>query len=188
MIAAGQQYLFPVETKPARKARRKTVARKPAPMVALVQPPGGPVEAPAAQPMPASVEPAIEATAPAVVPADVVGQVKAAFAPGARLAACFGLALGGAIPWLTFRTAHADGFGWWSLAAAFVLGGLLYSGPTVWQWIRTFKGAVPAFGFVVLLEGLMVTSSDPVVTYAALAMLIFINAISTACALSLGAK
>jgi hypothetical protein len=63
-----------------------------------------------------------------------------------------------------------------------VLGGLAYSARTVWQWgAVAFRNAVKATGFVVLLEGVMVTSHVAWLGVAALVYLVAINGIATAC-------
>jgi hypothetical protein len=68
---------------------------------------------------------------------------------------------------------------------ALVAGGLAYSAKTVFDWASlAFANAVKATGFVVLLEGVMVTSATTWLGVAALAYLISINAVATACKLS----
>ena len=66
-----------------------------------------------------------------------------------------------------------------------VLGGLAYSAKTVWQWgTVAFQNAFKAFGFVVLLEGVMVTSHILWLSITALVYLMAINGIATGCNLT----
>lgn len=61
-----------------------------------------------------------------------------------------------------------------------VVGGLVFSAKTVYEWTRTaFHCRYKAVGFVVLLEGVMVLASSQWLTIAALVYLIVINGIGT---------
>lgn len=122
----------------------------------------------------------------------IVAQVRQAFGPRARLATSVGMLLGGFVPVATFVLAHtdlarlfgADGLPW-AKTWALIIGGLLYSALTVYQWAKlAFTSAPKAFGFVVLLEGVMVTSSTRWLAFAALGYLVVINGIATGCTLS----
>jgi hypothetical protein len=108
--------------------------------------------------------------------------------PKARLATTLGALLGGFVPVASFVVAHRE-VGWDAhgiLAAVLVLGGLVFSAKTVRQWAAlACRDDYKALGFVVLLEGVMVTSHTEWLGYAALAMLVGINAVSTGCTLSL---
>lgn len=98
------------------------------------------------------------------------------------LAALVGAALGGVVPIATYTVAHFELVTWREPRAALVAGGLAYSAKTVWQWGRqAFACPWKASGFVLLLEGIMVTSSVSWLAQLALAYLIGINAIATAC-------
>jgi hypothetical protein len=97
------------------------------------------------------------------VQGDVVGQVRAAFASGARLALFFGLALGAAVPVGVYRMAHHELRAEWWLdpKSVIVAGGLLFSANKVWHWGRlAFRSPYLATGFVLLAEGVSVCSSE----------------------------
>lgn len=125
-------------------------------------------------------------------PLGVVQQVKLALHPKARLAAFIGFLLGGFVPLASYILAHSefsalglDRYRSWSLVA----GGLLYSAKTVYDWAcLAFTNVVKSLGFVVLLEGVMVTSHTPWLAAVALGYLIVINGTATACALSVAPK
>jgi VIT1/CCC1 family predicted Fe2+/Mn2+ transporter len=114
-------------------------------------------------------------------PLGVIAQVRRAFASGNRLAAVVGLLLGGFVPLAVYVVAHGESG---ALARSLVAGGLVYSATTVFQWARlAFTSALKSAGFVVLLEGVMVTSNTHWLALAALAYLIAINGVATACTL-----
>lgn len=119
----------------------------------------------------------------------VVQQVRVAFRPRNRLAALVGLALGGLVPVATYFVAHraADLA---SLPALLAVGGLAFSAPTVYGWARAALGSsVKAAGFVVLLEGVMVSAGSLGLAWlgwAALGYLVAINAVATAVRLARG--
>ena len=120
----------------------------------------------------------------------VVEEVELAFHPRSRLASALGFILGGVIPIATYLEAHSDLDPTQPLAtqpAAFlVAGGLLFSAKTVFAWgKRAFRDGAKAAGFVLLLEGVMITSTVPVLPLVLLALLVAINGIATGCALSL---
>lgn len=123
----------------------------------------------------------------------VIAQIKRAFKRGNRLAASVGLLLGGFIPLAVYVTAHQETSGltgtWQEVARTWILVvcGLAYSGKSVFEWARlAFASVVKALGFVVLVEGISVTSSVHWLGIAALVYLIGINSVSTACKLSQG--
>jgi len=120
----------------------------------------------------------------------VVEDVELAFHPGSRLASALGFILGGVIPIATYLEAHCDLDPTQPLetqpAAFLVAGGLLFSAKTVFAWgKRAFRDGAKAAGFVLLLEGVMITSAVPVLPLVLLAILVAINGIATGCALSL---
>lgn len=120
----------------------------------------------------------------------VVDQVVLAFNARNRLATVLGFIAGGIVPVATYVEAHSDlndSLPLYSQAASFmVLGGLVFSAKTVFTWAkRAFRDGWKAAGFVVLLEGVMITSHVPVLPLVLLAILVAINGIATGCILSL---
>lgn len=115
----------------------------------------------------------------------VIHQIQAAFRPGARLAAATGIGLGATVPTSTFVLIHSSlGVTAYPLLWILVAGGLLYSAPTVFQWaLAAFGSKFKAAGFCVLMEGILTFAHIPALTYSSLAVLVFINAVSAACAL-----
>ena len=116
----------------------------------------------------------------------VVAQVRRAFASGNRLAAVVGLLLGGFVPLAVYVVAHGESgtFKGHERAWLLVAGGLVYSALTVFEWARLAFTSVPkSVGFVVLVEGVMVTSTTHWLALTALGYLIGINGIGTACTL-----
>lgn len=113
----------------------------------------------------------------------VIQQVRRAFAPGARLAGFTGLAIGGFVPVATYTIVHFECNAHpqlWLLVA----GGLMYSAMTVFGWASAaFGNRAKAVGFCALLEGILTFGHIPALGLASLAMLVFINAVSAACAL-----
>jgi hypothetical protein len=121
----------------------------------------------------------------------VVDRVVLAFKPKNKLATVLGFIAGGAVPIATFLEAHYDLDRSLPLHAQvttyIVLGGLIVSAKTVYAWAKlAFDDAFKAVGFVVLLEGVMITSQVPVLPLAILALLIGINGVACGCILSLG--
>lgn len=122
----------------------------------------------------------------------VVGQVQQAMRPDARMATVVGFLLGGFVPAASFVVAHYEidraTAVWSQLATYLVLGGLVYSAKTVYAWgCMAFRMPLKAAGFVVLVEGVMMTSTHAWLSFAALAYLVVINGIATGCALSVRA-
>jgi hypothetical protein len=119
----------------------------------------------------------------------VVQQVKHAFKPGGRIAAWIGLLMGGCAPMFTFGVVHfvlplhpERTYILWTIAG----GGLLFSAPKVAKWAKSAWGSnVEAFGAVVFLEGVMTFVPGLYLPVAALAILVFINAIYSACRLQI---
>ena len=123
-------------------------------------------------------------------PMGVVDQVVLACSPRNRLATVLGFILGGVVPIATYVEAHLDLDVAQPLhcqtATFLVLGGLAFSAKTVFSWsLRAFRDGWKAAGFVVLLEGVMVTSHVPFLPLVLLAILVAVNGIATGCALSL---
>lgn len=113
----------------------------------------------------------------------VIQQVKRAFGSGARLAGFVGLVIGGFVPAATYALVHHE-VSHYPLLWALVAGGLLYSATSVFVWARAaFGSIVKALGFVILLEGILTFSHILSLGLSALAILVFINAVSAACAL-----
>ncbi|HKO46642.1 MAG TPA: hypothetical protein VJV79_02910 [Polyangiaceae bacterium] len=120
-------------------------------------------------------------------PLGVVAQVRRACAPGNRLAAFVGMLLGGVVPTAVYVVAHRESgpFAGHEMAWLLTAGGLLYSASTVYEWARlAFGSTAKSVGFVVLLEGVMVTSSTHWLALTALGYLILINGTATACTLA----
>lgn len=120
----------------------------------------------------------------------VVDQVRIAISRQHLLSTVLGGVLGGFVPIATYAVAHreiaASAHGYAMLAL--VMGGLLFSAKTVWQWGRlAFNDPWKATGFVLLLEGVMTLSGQQSVAIAALIVLTSINAIATGVTLSRGA-
>ena len=119
----------------------------------------------------------------------VVEQVIHAFKPGGRIAALIGLVMGGCAPAFTFGVVH------FSLPFhrelriilwIIVGGGLLFSAPKVFKWFLSAMGSKPeALGAVMFLEGIMTFVPGVYLPAAALAVLVFINAIYSACRLQI---
>lgn len=121
----------------------------------------------------------------------VVDQITLAFKARNRVATLVGFLLGGVVPVATYLEAHVDLDELLPLhtqvATYLVLGGLAFSAKTVYEWAKlAFDNAIKAAGFVVLLEGVMITSDVPVLPLALLAVLVGINGVATGCLLSLG--
>ena len=118
----------------------------------------------------------------------VVEQVRLSLRRGSRLAFALGVLLGGFVPIATYVISHTElqpGPLWLQPSAAFVAGGLLFSAVTMYRWgVLAFVQRAKALGFVVLLEGTMVTSHTHWLALAALCYLSAINGVATACNLA----
>jgi hypothetical protein len=100
------------------------------------------------------------------------------------MAAMIGLLLGGGVPLAIYFYAH-ELTTWRDPRALIVVGGLLFSAKTVWQWGRlAFDCPYKATGYVLRMEGVMITSAQPLLSRLALAFLVGINAIATACTIA----
>ncbi len=119
----------------------------------------------------------------------VVDQVRLALRPRSRLAFGIGLLLGAFVPLATFVISHTEldlaRPLWGQLPALFVAGGLLFSAVTMYGWGKlAFLQRAKALGFVLLLEGTMVTSHTHWLALGALCYLCAINGVATACNLA----
>lgn len=124
----------------------------------------------------------------------ITDQVRLTFQKQNRVPAVVGVVLGSIPPVSAFSFAHfgLDVATWraW-VAACFVLACLAFSAPKVFRWsVAAFRSRVEALGFVVLLEGAMTLADHrtpmlAVISYVCLAVLVFINAVVTACAVAL---
>jgi hypothetical protein len=113
----------------------------------------------------------------------VIQQTRRSFSRGARLAGVIGLVIGGFVPVATYTVVHFEVA---AIPALWVLvaGGLVYSAMTVFMWAKSaFGSTVKAIGFCILLEGILTFAHSIVLSLAALAVLVFINAVSAACSL-----
>jgi hypothetical protein len=119
--------------------------------------------------------------------AGVIEQVKLSLR--SPLAFTVGLVLGFFVPFATYSVSHTE-IDWsrrlWQQPAAyFVLGGLIFSAATVYGWgQKAFLQRSKALGFVLLMEGTMITSHTKGLAIAALAYLCAINGVATACNLA----
>jgi len=97
--------------------------------------------------------------------------------------ACLGFALGGFIPIATYVVAHFETPArpeMWLVVA----GGLVFSPLTVWEQARYwFASPYKASGFVLVLEGVMVSSATLALSVAALSILATVNGLSVGYAL-----
>ncbi len=113
----------------------------------------------------------------------MIQQTRRSFSRGARLAGVIGLIIGGFVPVATYTVVHfevASNPLLWVLVA----GGLIYSALTVFQWAKNaFGSTVKAIGFCILLEGILTFAHSMPLSLSALAVLVFVNAVSAACAL-----
>jgi hypothetical protein len=124
---------------------------------------------------------------------DVVSQVREALKPRNRLETTLGALLGGGVPVATYVLSHKEVVESVSLYAQLpsylVLGGLVFSALTVYQWGKlAFSSGWKALGFAVLLEGVLTCSQTAWLSVGALAYLVAINGIATGCTLSRGGK
>lgn len=134
-------------------------------------------------------EPKAPRQKPAPKPLGVVDQVREALKPKARLATFLGFMLGGFVPLASFIVAHYEvstAEGYFQMGTLLVLGGLVYSAKTVFDWGRlAFTSGFKSLGFCVLMEGVMITSHTAWLSFLALGYLIGINGIATGVKLAL---
>lgn len=119
----------------------------------------------------------------------VVEQVVHALKPGGRIAALMGLVMGGCAPAFTFGIVHfalPSHPGLNIILWIIVGGGLLFSAPKVFKWFRSAMGSnFEALGAVMFLEGIMTFAPGVYLPASALTVLVFINAIYSACRLQI---
>jgi hypothetical protein len=120
----------------------------------------------------------------------VVGQVREALKPRARLAALLGALLGGLAPLVSYVVAHYEIDPtvplYKQVGSLLVLGCLLFSASKVYTWGRlAFQSSLEALGFVVLTEGTLVLSHTHWLGVTAAVFLVAINGISTGCTLAI---
>jgi hypothetical protein len=122
----------------------------------------------------------------------VVQSVRIALKPRNRLPTLIGFLLGGFVPLACFILAHHEHAAWSAQggrALGLVGGGLVYSATTVYGWAKqAFVSAFKASGFVVLVEGVMITSTTAWLSIAALVYLVVINGVATGVTLSIGKR
>lgn len=119
----------------------------------------------------------------------VVAQVKSAFSRDNRVAAIIGGILGGSVPfgayWLAHREIDWAASLWSQPKVLFLLGALLFSAKTVYQWgQQAFQDPWKAVGFVLVVEGIMVMSDTAWLASGFLAILIGVNFVATAATLA----
>lgn len=128
----------------------------------------------------------------------IVDQVKQSMKPNNRIALVCGGILGGFVPIATYVLAHCEVDPtaplYQQYTTLLVLGGLIYSAMTVFSWAKVaFKHPIKAIGFVCLLEGTMTFSHSgildiPLLSLAALTLLVAINAVAAGTLLVLDQK
>lgn len=121
----------------------------------------------------------------------IVDQVRIALSKQFRLATTIGCLLGAIVPLATFAIIHIELSAtedWYTQPELLiVVGGLIYSARTVYQWGKlAFSSWAKAAGFTLLLEGVMTLSSQGWLATLALIYLCLINAIATGVTLARG--
>ena len=122
--------------------------------------------------------------------ASIVDQVRLSLQKQNRMATIFGVIIGGFVPMATFFLVHfgvQQNMMLWPIVA----GGLLFSAKTVYNWGQiAFSNSWKAFGFCVLVEGVMTFAPSSLIYLAvsSLAMLMGINGIATGCNLALNSR
>lgn len=119
-------------------------------------------------------------------PRGVIDKVRFAFERESRLALLFGIACAGIVPIAVFVTVHSCiDYGralYLQPSAYFAAGGLVFSALTMYLWgVEAFGLRLKAAGWVLLLEGVMVTSTVHWLAYVTLALLASVNGIAAAC-------
>lgn len=182
----NQQPLFALQPPPMKPDRKRNTEPESAPVLVLerrrrrrTQP----------SPPPVDVVPERLPPIPSRGPLGVVDQVRLALRPGSRLAFALGSFLGAVVPFVTFHYSHTEidlaRPLWLQPRALFVLGGLTFSAVTMYGWGKmAFLQKTKALGFVLLMEGTMVTTRTHWLALVALAYLCAINAVATACNLA----
>jgi len=118
----------------------------------------------------------------------------AARSPGAL---ALGVVIGGFVPVASYVTVHDGGMltygggrlhvtDWTDPRWSLVLGALAFSAKSVYQWAHAaFDDRVKALGFTVICEGVLLMSTTPWLGYAAIAMLVLVNVLSSGAVLAL---
>lgn len=119
-------------------------------------------------------------------PRGVIDKVRFACERESRLALYFGIACAGIVPVAVFVTTHyCIDYGaplYLQASTYFAAGGLIFSALTMYLWgLEAFGLRLKAFGWVLLLEGVMVTSTVRWLAYVTLALLVAVNGIASAC-------
>lgn len=129
-------------------------------------------------------------------PTDIITQIHLALARGYRVAAVIGALTGGGVTYCTHAMARGDladtpwapgSYALFLGRLAIVLGGLLFSIVTTFSFGRSaFQRGWLAVGFLVLMDGVMVASSQPSLEWFATGLLIAIEAVTTGCTVARG--
>jgi hypothetical protein len=135
-----------------------------------------------------SIEDLVLKTTPATTEeaVGVVGQLRVSFQPKNRMALILGLFLGALVPVIAFWLAHFERMSFDSPVTYVVLGGLMFSAKSVYEWgAQAFHDRFKAVGFLVLVEGTMILSHTMWLSVMCLGYLMFINAVATGTNLAL---
>lgn len=129
-------------------------------------------------------------------PTDIITQIHLALARGYRLAAVIGALTGGGVTYCTHAMARGDladtpwapgSYALFLGRLSIVLGGLLFSIVTTYSFGRSaFQRGWLAVGFLVLMDGVMVASSQSSLEWFATGLLIAIEAVTTGCTVARG--
>lgn len=127
---------------------------------------------------------------------DIITQINLALGKGYRLAAVIGALTGGGVTYCTHAMARGDlattpwvsgHYAWFLGRLALVIGGLLFSIVTTYGFGRSaFGSGWLAVGFLVIMDGVMVASSQPSLEWFATGLLIAIEAVTTGCTVARG--
>jgi hypothetical protein len=126
-------------------------------------------------------------------PKSVVAQTRMAFSRKYLSATTIGILLGGVVPTAAFLVAHnaldMNANLLEQVPTYFVIGALCFSAPTVYSWCKAaFNSSLKALGWVLLIEGVMVSPLPDCLhplAWICLGYLVCINAVATGCNLSL---
>ena len=112
----------------------------------------------------------------------VIQQLRRAFARGARLAAVVGFSVGSLFPVLSFVLIHHE-VSEHPISWVFVVGALIMSFSSVYNWFTAaYSSKVKGFGCALALEGVMTFCHIFWLSIICLSVLVFVNAVSSACA------
>ena len=119
----------------------------------------------------------------------IVKQFRIATAKKNRVAMMIGGTFGTFVPVAIYFSSHAHDFSWQSVTGGIAGMGLVYSVKTVYEMAsQVFGQMMKAAGFVVLLEGVMVTTHIQWLGIVALILLITINTVSAGVNVALGSS